>query len=181
MNKITKRLSACILSGTLLFAPVVMEIQVNTIVSEAHSGRTDSSGGHKDNKNVSGLGSYHYHCGGNPAHLHDGGVCPYAANTVTSNGTSSSSTTSSNTFSASSASSGSKTITLHDDSTIALSSDLLKLVQDVLNEKGYDCGKADGIVGDKTKTAISNYLKDNTDDSSDKMIIEMVAESLGIK
>ena len=43
----------------------------------AHSGRTDSSGGHKDNKNKSGLGSYHYHCGGYPAHLHPGGVCPY--------------------------------------------------------------------------------------------------------
>ena len=43
----------------------------------AHSGRTDSSGGHKDNKNKSGLGSYHYHCGGHPAHLHEDGVCPY--------------------------------------------------------------------------------------------------------
>ena len=36
----------------------------------AHGGRTDSSGGHKDNKNKSGLGGYHYHCGGYPAHLH---------------------------------------------------------------------------------------------------------------
>lgn len=44
----------------------------------AHSGRTDSSGGHRDNKNKSGLGSYHYHCGGHPAHLHENGVCPYA-------------------------------------------------------------------------------------------------------
>lgn len=43
----------------------------------AHSGRTDSNGGHKDNKNKSGLGSYHYHCGGYPAHLHKNGVCPY--------------------------------------------------------------------------------------------------------
>lgn len=43
----------------------------------AHSGRTDGNGGHKDNKNKSGLGSYHYHCGGYPAHLHSGGVCPY--------------------------------------------------------------------------------------------------------
>lgn len=43
----------------------------------AHSGRTDSSGGHRDNKNSSGLGSYHYHCGGYPPHLHSGGVCPY--------------------------------------------------------------------------------------------------------
>lgn len=44
----------------------------------AHSGRTDSRGGHKDNKNKSGLGSYHYHCGGYPAHLHKDGICPYA-------------------------------------------------------------------------------------------------------
>lgn len=45
--------------------------------SFAHSGRTDSSGGHRDNKNVSGLGYYHYHCGGYPAHLHTNGICPY--------------------------------------------------------------------------------------------------------
>lgn len=43
----------------------------------AHSGRTDASGGHRDNQNVSGLGSYHYHCGGFPAHLHVQGYCPY--------------------------------------------------------------------------------------------------------
>lgn len=43
----------------------------------AHSGRTDSNGGHKDNKNKSGLGPYHYHCGGYPAHLHTSGYCPY--------------------------------------------------------------------------------------------------------
>ena len=59
-------------------------------VNFAHSGRTDANGGHKDNKNKSGLGSYHYHCGGYPAHLHDGGVCPY-----TSSGTSTSSSSSS--------------------------------------------------------------------------------------
>lgn len=47
-------------------------------MAEAHSGRTDSSGGHHDYRNVSGLGSYHYHCGGHPAHLHSNGRCPYA-------------------------------------------------------------------------------------------------------
>ena len=47
------------------------------VTASAHSGRTDSSGGHKDNKNASGLGSYHYHCGGYPAHLHTSGYCPY--------------------------------------------------------------------------------------------------------
>ena len=45
--------------------------------AQAHSGRTDGSGGHKDNKNKSGLGYYHYHCNGKPAHLHTDGICPY--------------------------------------------------------------------------------------------------------
>ena len=50
----------------------------------AHSGRTDSQGGHHDYKNQSGLGSYHYHCGGHPAHLHKNGICPYApSDTIT--------------------------------------------------------------------------------------------------
>jgi hypothetical protein len=46
-------------------------------ITYAHSGKTDANGGHRDNKNVSGLGSYHYHCGGHPAHLHTNGTCPY--------------------------------------------------------------------------------------------------------
>lgn len=49
-----------------------------TIIALAHPGRTDARGGHKDSQNKSGLGNYHYHCGGNPAHLHKDGVCPYA-------------------------------------------------------------------------------------------------------
>ena len=44
----------------------------------AHSGRTDANGGHRDNKNVSGLGYYHYHHGYS-AHLHPNGICPYAS------------------------------------------------------------------------------------------------------
>lgn len=65
-----------------------------------HSGRTDSNGGHKDNQNKSGLGPYHYHCGGYPAHLHTNGVCPYSSST--SSGTSSSSSSSSSNKSSSS-------------------------------------------------------------------------------
>lgn len=60
-----------IVSFCLLFAILASSLAF------AHSGRTDSSGGHRDNKNVSGLGYYHYHCGGNPPHLHTNGVCPY--------------------------------------------------------------------------------------------------------
>lgn len=59
-----------------------------------HSGRTDGSGGHKDNKNKSGLGSYHYHCGGNPAHLHINGVCPYSSSAKTTTTKSTTNTTS---------------------------------------------------------------------------------------
>lgn len=54
-------------------------------VVSAHSGRTDSNGGHRDNKNKSGLGSYHYHCGGYPAHLHENGVCPYSSEYIATN------------------------------------------------------------------------------------------------
>lgn len=56
---------------------------VFSVSAFAHGGRTDSSGGHKDNQNVSGLGPYHYHCGGNPPHLHNNGVCPYEGNEKT--------------------------------------------------------------------------------------------------
>lgn len=61
---------------------------------DAHSGRTDSSGGHKDNKNKSGLGSYHYHCGGYPAHLHTNG-CPYNSSSNSSSNNSGKSSSSS--------------------------------------------------------------------------------------
>lgn len=57
---------------------LVLSIISINIFTLAHSGRTDSSGGHRDNKNKSGLGSYHYHCGGHPEHLHNNGVCPYS-------------------------------------------------------------------------------------------------------
>lgn len=62
----------------------------NISIVEAHSGRTDKNGGHKDNKNKSGLGPYHYHCGGYPAHLHSGGACPYSGNPVSSSSSNSS-------------------------------------------------------------------------------------------
>lgn len=54
----------------------VICIALMTSTSFAHSGRTDSNGGHKDKNNVSGLGSYHYHHGYS-AHLHPDGICPY--------------------------------------------------------------------------------------------------------
>lgn len=60
---------------TILCAIIVVLSSITTAF--AHSGRTDSNGGHRDNQNKSGLGYYHYHCGGYPAHLHSNGYCPY--------------------------------------------------------------------------------------------------------
>lgn len=59
----------------LIIATVITVMSVMTV--SAHSGRTDRFGGHRDNYNRSGLGYYHYHCGGYPAHLHHYGYCPY--------------------------------------------------------------------------------------------------------
>lgn len=84
----------------------------------AHSGRTDANGGHRDNKNVSGLGSYHYHHGYGP-HLHPGGVCPY-----TSGGT----TTTSASASSSSKSSGSTAPKTVHASTVSISGVPAKIV-----------------------------------------------------
>lgn len=88
-----------IIINVILTISIIL-IGINTY---AHSGRTDSSGGHKDNKNKSGLGSYHYHCGGNPAHLHTNGICPYSSNAKSSGTGSSTKSTKSSTPSSSSA------------------------------------------------------------------------------
>lgn len=72
----------------LIIILTISSIQINVY---SHSGRTDANGGHRDNKNKSGLGSYHYHCGGHPAHLHPNGVCPYSSSSKSSTSGSSSS------------------------------------------------------------------------------------------
>lgn len=115
-----------------------------TSISLAHSGRTDSSGGHHDYKNASGLGSYHYHCGGYPAHLHENGICPYS-------GDSSGTSTTSN--SSSSSAINKKTSKYYTNS-------IVKKVQKKLNKLGYDCGAEDGIYGTKTKNAIKEFQSD---------------------
>lgn len=190
-KKLMKKLSVYAISGMLCFSTAPGIVQ-------AHPGRTDSSGGHHDNKNVSGLGSYHYHCGGNPAHLHSGGVCPYGGSAATSDTSSSGGNTSTSagmlpfSFSgglASSSSSQTTTATtsasnaiqLNAGSSVTISKDIIKIVQDVLNQKDYDCGSVDGMAGDKTRNAIKKFLDENQSDSTDNAIVNMVAKGLGIK
>lgn len=121
--KITKKLFILFMCACLSFS---------SSLSYAHSGRTDSSGGHHDYQNKSGLGSYHYHHGMGP-HLHKNGVCPYSTST-------------------SSSSSTKKQSKYYNISTV-------KKVQKKLNKLGYKCGKADGHCGSKTKAAIRKYQK----------------------
>ena len=71
----------------LLIIISIISIEIN---SYAHSGRTDANGGHRDNQNKSGLGSYHYHCGGYPAYLHTNGACPYSSSKKNASSSSSS-------------------------------------------------------------------------------------------
>lgn len=78
IKKNVKRKLATILLGTVLAVCPIQMVWNPVLIAEAHSGRTDSYGGHHDYKNKSGLGAYHYHCGGYPAHLHENGVCPYS-------------------------------------------------------------------------------------------------------
>lgn len=106
MKKYIKKIVSALISILIV---VSMQISVYS-----HSGRTDANGGHKDNQNKSGLGSYHYHCGGHPAHLHPNGVCPYSSSSKSStsssgSGTSSGSNSGSGSGSGSSSSSSSST------------------------------------------------------------------------
>lgn len=115
---------------------LAIAISISSSAAIGHPGKTDSSGGHRDNKNKSGLGSYHYHCGGHSAHLHKNGVCPYSSKASTK-----------------------KTTTSSKKSSTTKSADIKK-AQQKLNELGYNCGKADGIMGKKTKAAIKKFQKD---------------------
>lgn len=89
MQKKMKKL-VLILLVTFILTTCIPLVPVfnNVLTVEAHSGRTDGSGGHHDYKNKSGLGSYHYHCGGHPAHLHPNGVCPYSGASATTSSSS---------------------------------------------------------------------------------------------
>ena len=53
MNKL-KRCGIIFLSCMTLSTATTTVFTANTIIAEAHSGRTDANGGHRDNKNKSG-------------------------------------------------------------------------------------------------------------------------------
>ena len=67
----------------VIILSICLSLSTSFSMAGAHSGRTDAMGGHHDYQNKSGLGSYHYHCGGHPAHLHKNGQCPYSTTSRT--------------------------------------------------------------------------------------------------
>lgn len=111
----------------LLIVFLVMAIPGSTF---AHSGRKDANEGHNDKENESGLGSYHYHCGGSEAHLHDNGVCPYSSSSSSysssSSSSSKSSTSSSSSQSSSSNSSTSSSTKSNSSDSVTTSSSIVK-------------------------------------------------------
>lgn len=123
--------------------------------SFAHSGRTDSSGGHKDNQNKSGLGNYHYHCGGHPAHLHDNGVCPYSSGSSSSSTSSSSKSTTSKSSSKSSGESVPTSSSVETTPTPTIEATSVKINESITSMK----------VGESRKLT-ATIIPENTEDKS---------------
>lgn len=119
----------------VIILSICLSLSTSFSMAGAHSRRTDAMGGHHDYQNKSGLGSYHYHCGGHPAHLHKNGQCPYSTTSRT--------TTRKTTK---------KVSKYYKVSTV-------RKVQKKLNKLGFKCGKADGHYGKKTKIAIRKYQR----------------------
>lgn len=157
MKKSYKLLTTVLLAAAVTASPVVSAFENPTVITAlAHGGKTDSKGGHKDNKNKSGLGTYHYHCDGYSAHLHSDGVCPYRAGA-----------------SAATSSAGSKSVSTGVDT------ETVKAVQQALCDRGYDCGTPDGIMGEKSKNALMKFQEDNGL-TVDGAVGEQVKTALGI-
>ena len=57
--------------------------------------------------------------------------------------------------------------------------DIVALVQEALNTAGYDCGSADGVAGDRTKKAISQYRAEKGLAEGELIDFELV-DSLGL-
>lgn len=52
--------------------------------------------------------------------------------------------------------------------------EIIKLVQEALNEKGFECGVVDGIAGNTTKSAIIDFMKSIGEESSGKITNDVI-------
>jgi hypothetical protein len=125
----------------LLFLALLL---IPSIAVYAHSGGTDSHGGHYDHS----TGEYHYHHG-YPAHQHPRGVCPYTDSSSSGNSSGSNNSSIGSTSSSSkSGDSGQRTLVIIVICAVALLC-LWCIISDVINKKdstedaipfcGFDC------------------------------------------
>ncbi|MCI8306722.1 MAG: peptidoglycan-binding protein [Lachnospiraceae bacterium] len=128
MKIIKKLLIMLLCAGLLLSAPT----------SYAHPGEGHHGGGHHNN-NLDEHDYNHYYCGGNPAHLHQNGICPYASSSGTYN----------------------QKDTKKPNTSANNNASKIRKIQKKLNKLGYKCGKADGICDKKTRKAIKKYQDEN--------------------
>lgn len=137
MKGMKRGILAICLAGVLSFAPAVgIAGQEPVAIVYAH--------GHHSSGHHSSSGTTYYYCGGHSAHTHSGGVCPYTEHYYC----------------------GGHSAHAHVDGSCpynayCVSSSMVRKVQNVLNDCGYNCGTADGVYGKKTKKALKKYQKDN--------------------
>lgn len=131
MGRMKCGILALAITSAVLLAPAV------DVCAHGHS-----SGHHSNSASTS-----YYYCGGHAAHTHTGGVCPYADEDADYYHC------------------GGHAAHLHENGVCPyagmVSSSTIKKVQKKLNSCGYSCGKADGVLGAKTKKALKKYQRDN--------------------
>ena len=120
--------------------------------------------GHGGSHHSSTSTSYYY-CGGHSAHTHADGICPYAGDSVSYYHC------------------GGHASHTHVGGAcpyaVTVSRSKIKKVQKKLNNCGYNCGTADGVIGTRTIRALKNYQKDNGL-TADGVIGKATLKSLGL-
>lgn len=182
MRNISKKIVGCILSGIFVCQSLSLGVVNNSaLVAQAHSGhREDWHGHHNENRNTSGADCYYY-CDGNPAHLHDGGSCPYTSVEIYT-GSEATINVDQNSAAVNLANSADEGVEVSSGINITVSKDLIKIIQAVLNQKGYSCGTVDGVAGTKTKESLKKFLEEQKDsNTTDHLILSILAAGLGIE
>ena len=182
MRKISKRIAGCILSGILVCQPATFGLADGfMLVAKAHSRHEENwHGHHNENNNTSGTDCYYY-CDGHPAHLHDSGICPYTS-VETYAGSETTLNIEQNSAAADPVILAGQEGEVSSGVSITVSKDMIKIIQVVLNQKGYSCGKVDGVAGTKTKESLKKFLEEHKDsNNTDHLILSIFAAGLGVE
>lgn len=160
MKHFTHNLVVAAVIGAVSFSSMAGTINLTTVY--AHGGHHGGGGHHgygysnPGNCNMGGSDVCYYYCDGHDAHLHENGVCPYVQSTYIQQPTA-------------------QTFTAQQE----VSESTVMKVQKRLNELGYSCGTADGIIGPKTEDAIKKFKVDNGLKENSK-IKKPVLKALGL-